>query len=140
MRHILLMSVLCFFISSNAFAQNMLFTFNPINTGSNIDSICAINLNLNEKICVNGTNQISLAITSADVNLTPEDVSIFPNPSIGETQLHFYSKQTDKIRIKLINFAGQVLTSETRSIDQGYHKFTILTQEQGVFLVQMETV
>lgn len=115
----------------------MMFTFNPKDAVNDIDSICATNLPTGETVCVNGTNQISLTITSAGEKWISKDVNIFPNPSFGETELKFYSKQNDKIKVNLINSAGQVVASETKQINQGLQRFKISTQNKGVYIVQV---
>lgn len=95
-------------------AQNFNFIFNPKEASNNIDSIKANIFSTGESYFSKGSNEISFTITSVNINSISENVTVYPNPSYGQTQIQFYSRQNDHINIELINADGQIVASENQ--------------------------
>jgi len=121
----------------NVDAQNFTFIFNPKETSNDIDSIKANVLTTGKNYISIGSNQISFTITSVNINSIPDNISVYPNPFDGQTQIQFYSPQDDDVRITLFNAAGQILASSQKKINQGLQKLKITTTCQGVCIINL---
>jgi len=131
---LILISVIGHFITD---AQNLTFTFIPKDESNNIDSIRAEDISTGESYISRGSNEISFTITSVNINSISDDITVYPNPSHGQTQLQFYSKVDDEINITLVNTSGQVLASNQKKIVQGFHIFKITSSNKGVCIINV---
>ena len=125
---LILFSVISHFFTD---AQTFNFTFNPKEEINSIDSIKANILSTDESFISRGSNDISFTITSANINLIFDNITVYPNPCSGQTKLQFYSKVDDEIRITLINASGQILASNFKKVAPGLQNFKITTSYTG---------
>jgi len=65
-----------------------------------------------------------------------------PNPFMGETMIGFNMPKTGEATLKVMNVAGQVLTSQTAEFVKGYNQITLSKAQlntSGVLYYQIET-
>ena len=124
----------------NLSAQDIILTFNVINSTSKIDSIKAIKTLSGETAFVEGSNTLNLGSFTTGIELTQtnsDECKVFPNPFNNQAELELYSDNSDNIIVYLINTSGQLVAKRNQMIVKGINKFTITANETGIYTLSI---
>ena len=126
--------------SVNLIAQEINYTFNPIDATNIIDSISATNISSGKTAFVAGSNVISINSSTTGIDnmeRSSGDFNVFPIPFDNKTELQFYSEQDDNIEVYLVNSLGQIVAINNQKVNSGVHRYEISTNSEGLFIVNV---
>ncbi len=66
-------------------------------------------------------------------------LNVYPNPSQGQTNMHFTSPQSTNLRYNIVDKLGRIVIHKEISVQQGNNRFTINTSQlsTGIYFVQL---
>jgi|GEM_PF-7053932 len=66
-------------------------------------------------------------------------IKVYPNPTSGETQIEFLNKSKGQVTVKLYGMDGQLLSSQTHTMDSGKQKLPVDLKKQsaGVYMIEL---
>jgi uncharacterized protein (TIGR02145 family) len=132
---------ICLFTSVFSRAQDINISFAEKNADHPIDSITAINLSTNQAITLPGNETLVLkgATGVPDIPLQSDQLAVYPNPFSGESSIRVSINEPQKVSIRLISFAGQVMTRLDEFLQSGIHEFAFSLKNDGIYTVILGT-
>jgi len=122
---------------SNNHAQNITLDFAGTGQSTTVDSVHIQNITQCTNLTINGTNDLNLvSVVGIKENLeTNQGFSIFPNPTMDNSTLQFYSNSTDYYSIKITDIVGRIVAQTEMELQQGIHAFVINGLNSGIYSV-----
>lgn len=120
------------------FAQDIYVSFLPTVTSIQIDSIQVTNQKTNQKIKLLGNE--TLLLRKASTGIIPlknilERGYISSNPNNSEANLYFSTAKNQTVELLVYNVSGQLLCKKNQPLTSGFHCFSILFPQNGIYSV-----
>ena len=129
------------FLALNASTQEISVTFSATGAASMIDSIKATNLSTDNSVLLPGDGTLVLTDLTGfqEIPVISKDLSIFPNPFSGNTNIHALIKEPQIIEIQVINMMAQVIAQTQLKAIPGKHEFRLNIGQPGIYTVSLIT-
>ncbi|MDO9258156.1 MAG: FISUMP domain-containing protein [Bacteroidales bacterium] len=134
------LSVLLGFAMLNSNAQDITISFQPLVSGTPIDSIQATNLRTGQIVKFLGNESLVLMKTITSINLLQnnlENGNIYPNPTHDDATFCLSTDKSEKVELKLYNANGQLLCEKMQNLAQGTHRFKFKFPIAGIYFISV---
>lgn len=133
---LLLPALLIVFLS---IAQDYQVVFHAQGIATQIDSVEIENINQNKSLTIYGQNILHLSgtvgIDNSDV--TPKELSIYPNPATESVSLQFCSEKQETAKLELFDISGKLIFSQSTEINQGQNTLKLSGFGKGNYIVSL---
>ena len=141
MKPVITLLILIIF-SGNIRAQNYLISFAGTGASSTVDSVKVENLSQCTSLTMAGTDILNLT-SSVGINtpgeLSERFITVYPNPSAGNSIISFKTSSSDKITIELTDISGITVLRQQLSVNEGHSSFRLSNIKAGTYLLTVES-
>lgn len=133
-----LLSIFLISIYSGLSAQDFYVSFQPKDTGSQIDSIQVTNQKTNQKIKLLGNESLFLKKGTTGINPLkdiPDKGYILQNQNNGDANLYFSTNKNQTVELLVYNISGQLLSKNNQTLTSGSHSFSIQFPKNGIYSI-----
>ena len=120
-------------------AQNYTISFTATGAVTTIDSVKVKNITQGTSLTIIGNDTLHLIETSGIKNLSVknENIKVYPNPMIGQTELSFYAEKTGNVQLIIYDVSGKEVLLTNDFLLQKIQRYRITGLKQGIYFVSI---
>jgi len=128
-----------FSVTLKTSAQNYTISFTATGIVITIDSVKVENITQGTSLSIIGNDTLHLIETSGikDLSVKNENIKVYPNPMIGQTELSFYAEKTGNVQLIIYDISGKEVLLTNDFLLQGIQRYRITALKQGLYFVSI---
>jgi len=130
---------LMFSVTLKTSAQNYTISFTATGIVTTIDSVKVENITQGTSLSIIGNDTLHLIETSGikDLSEKNENIKVYPNPMIGQTELSFYAKKIGNVQLIIYDISGKEVLLTNDFLLQGIQRYRITGLKQGIYFINI---
>ena len=131
--------LLMFSVTLKTNGQNYTISFTATGIVTTIDSVKVENITQGTSLTIIGNDTLYLIETSGIKNLSVknENIKVYPNPMIGQTELSFYAEKTGNVQLIIYDVSGKEVLLTNDFLLQKIQRYRITALKQGIYFVNI---
>ena len=131
--------LLMFSVTLKTNGQNYTISFTATGIVTTIDSVKVENITQGTSLTIIGNDTLHLIETSGIKNLSVknENIKVYPNPMIGQTELSFYAEKTGNVQLIIYDVSGKEVLLTNDFLLQKIQRYRITGLKQGIYFVSI---
>ena len=125
-------------MSATIFGQDIIINFAGTGASANVETVEIVNLSNCTSIEVPDNSSLNLS-DYVEVNelgnFESNSIQTYPNPFTGTTNIEFYVRENDNIKISVCNISGQIVAEYSSEMLSGVHSCKFIPNNSGMFFI-----